>query len=222
MAQDLPPVGLDATFSFPGGNTYQISAPGNPLTPPPLDLVGPNRAGAYSSTTYSDFSVSVDLVDWDNSLGQGVNLLARFKEPGLGTGDGYNFGYNVGTEWIYLNRIDDEVLVEIASDVLVTLDPLKDYRLVFTGDGPDLVGEVYDLDNLNDALATISATDATYTQGFSGLFASGTLQVPTSAFDATFDNLTLSGQVVPEPSAVSLVAVGVLGVLGFRRRKAVA
>jgi hypothetical protein len=217
----LEPVGLGATFTVEGG-TYRISGAGNPLAPPPLDQVGPNRATAGTSTIYSDFSASVDLVAWDNSLPQAMDLLGRVSDPGLGTADGYIFGYNVGTKDLFLSRIDNEALTLITPGgerVPVTLDPLKDYRLVFTGVGSDFVGQVYDLDNLNDALATINGTDATYTQGTSGVLAGGTLQVPDSAFDATFDNLTFSGKVVPEPSTASLVALGMLGLLGFRRRR---
>ena len=43
MAQDLPPVGFDATFSFPGGNTYQISEIAPHPTDPDVVYVGANR-----------------------------------------------------------------------------------------------------------------------------------------------------------------------------------
>ncbi len=91
--------------------------------------------------------------------------------------------------------------------------------MVLAGDGPNFVGQVDDLDNLKVALATVNGADGTYTRGLSGVFAGGTLQVPDSAFDATFDNLTFSGQLVPEPSAVSLVALAMLALFGLRRRR---
>jgi hypothetical protein len=223
-ARLLEQFGIGATFSFPGGNTYRISGPGNPLTPPPLDLVGPNRAAAMMEPTfYSDFSGSVDLVDWDDSLSMNVDLLARIEESGDDTRHvhtGYAFGYGVDSNELFLSRVDDDVPTPISpngENVPVILDPLRDYRMVFTGDGPNFVGQVFDLDNLNVSLATITGTDASYTQGRLGLFATGARDF-SSAFDATFDNLILGGQVVPEPSTASLVALSVLGLLGFRRR----
>ena len=211
----LEPFGLGASFTAAGG-TYRISGPGNTVD----EQLSVNRASAFSSTIYSDFRVSVDVVDWDTSLvdGQGIDLFARGQEIGLGTSDGYGFVFQPA-EGIRIFRADDEVPTFFSDPVPLDIDPLKNYHLVFTGSGPNLVGQIYDLADLNNPLEEVTATDSTYEQGVSGILATGPIQNPTIGFDSTFDNLTLSGQVVPEPSTVSLFALGALGLLGLCRRR---
>ncbi|MFC1759818.1 hypothetical protein ACFL2H_13805 [Planctomycetota bacterium] len=124
-------------------------------------LDGPNNI-------FSFYRERVDLVDWDDSLSMSIGLLARITGAGLGEYDGYLFGYDTASENIFVNRVDNDAGTPISPNgesVPVVLDPSRDYRMVFNGDGPNFVGQVYDLDNLNAPLATINGTDATYMQG---------------------------------------------------------
>lgn len=201
--------GAPATFSFPGGNSYRIQAG---VSPNP-GLLGPGRAGSVrADQTYTDFSASFDLVDWDNAQDQAFGLLARISQPGLGTTDGYAFTYSTDGS-IDISRILDEAPSGVAT-ASVTLNPANDYRFVFTGSGSSLSGAVFDLANLSTPLATINGTDATYAGGILGLIVfdnSGT-----GAPDATFDNYAA---VVPEPSTIALLSIGGLGLLSFATRR---
>ena len=83
----LSVVGAGGTFSFPNGG-YRIQAPASPNRA----QVGPGRAGSFlTNNTYSQFYVSVDLVDWDNTRDQAFGILSRASNVGLGATNGYAF-----------------------------------------------------------------------------------------------------------------------------------
>ena len=85
--------GVPGVFSFPnGGYRIQTTAP----SPNPAAL-GPGRAGTYRTTAYTDFYISVDIVNWNDSVPQASGILARIGTPGLGTTKGYAFTWSRGT-----------------------------------------------------------------------------------------------------------------------------
>ena len=93
-----------ATFTFPSGG-YEIAS-----DPPPNFTYGPARAGSFrEDLTCTDFSVSADLVDWDNSQAQVIGLFARAGALGIGTTTGYLFHYNVGDTDIGIISVSGEV-----------------------------------------------------------------------------------------------------------------
>lgn len=207
----LSPFGVGASYSFPGGDTYQVSVPSSlPLT----GSVGPGRAGAYSPASLTDFTVSVDLVAWNDTLSQGFGPVARVQQPGLGTTDGYSFAYITSADVAIIGRYDNEVGTGL-NGASITLNPALDYRMVFSGTGSTLTGRIYALSDLNTPLVTVSTTDATYASGFSGVLVATTVSVPTGASDATFDNLS----VVPEPGEYAAVAGALLGGFALWRRQ---
>ena len=208
-----------ATYSFPNGG-YRIEAP---VSPDPENL-GQARAGSYrADTTYTDFSVSVDLIDWDNTLPQYFGPTARLSDLGLGTTGGYAFFYFSESGHARLNRIDNELSSapdqpDPTNDFEANLDPAKDYRMTFSGVGGNLLGQIFDLTDLSTPLARLAAFDSTYTSGHSGIVVvadSPIPELPISAGDATFDNFVAT---VPEPSCagLALVAMAVLAA-GCRR-----
>lgn len=209
----LSALGVGGTFAFPGGNTYQISAPSSsPFT----GVAGPARAGAYYPVAISDFSVSVDVVAWNSSLVQGFGPAARMQQPGLGTTDAYGLTYINGAGVMVIGRFDNEVGTGLAQ-VSITLNPALDYRMVFTGVGSTLTGSVYALTDLSTPLATVSTTDTTYTSGFGGILLAATVSLPTQAVDATFDNLSVTA--VPEPGEYAAIAGAVMGGFVLWRRR---
>jgi hypothetical protein len=210
----LAGLGLGGTYGFPGGDRYRVQAASSvPLT----GTVGPGRAGALGSDPQADFSVSVDLVDWDPALDQAIGLVGRIQQPGLGMSDGYGFLYFPAGGGVAFNRFDDEAstVLPSAGSPLVTLDPAKDYRLVFTGVGPVLTGSIFDLAAPETPLVSITANDATYASGAGGLLVSAALSSPGGTGDATFDNLRVA---VPEPHAPLLLLLGAGCLHALRRR----
>jgi hypothetical protein len=214
----LAPFGAGGTYSFPSGG-YRIQAPPSPNPA----LLGVGRAGALRSDfTLADFQVSVDLVDWNNSLDQALHVAARIGQAGLGTTDAYLLHYNTASNNLVLDRIDNEFPAPILASAPVTLDPSQDYRLVFTGIGSSLVGQVFSLSDLDTPLATVSATDATYSEGFVGVLGSGIINdlstgaTTNSPVDVTFDNFRAAA--VPEPASLVLLGMGVAALFGYRWR----
>jgi hypothetical protein len=208
---------LGGTYSFPEGNSYRIQSAS---TGPFAGQLGPGRAGAFGSQTYSTFSVSVDLVNWNPALAQAFGPLARVQQPGLGTSDGYALLYFPAFQAVALNRIDNEAPFALPNGTVpgINLNPGLDYRMVFSGNGSSLQGQIFALTDLNNPLVTVSATDSTYASGVAGLLVAATALNPTSTGDATFDNLSL----VPEPGEYALAAGTILAAFALWRRRPLA
>lgn len=195
--------GTPAQYTFPNG-AYQITASG---TPDPS--FGPGRAGSLrNDVTYNTFQTGVDLVGWDSSHDQAIGILARITNPGLGTTDGYAFTYSTVGHSIDLSRINGESPSGLGS-TSITLDPTHTYRLVMTGDGPSLTGQIFDTTDLTTPLASISATDSAFAQGVNGLVVFDNTSAGTLGATGTFDNY-LATATVPEPSALALLGAGAL------------
>ena len=56
---------------------------------------------------------------------------------------------------------------------LSALNSTVGYRLVFTGIGTALTGQIFALGDLNDPLATVTLVNATYQSGLAGLLTTG-------------------------------------------------
>ena len=200
--------GASATFSVTTNGEYRIQSA---LSPNP-GVLGPSRAGSLrNDVTYTDFSVSYDVVNWDNSLNQAFGVLGRVTQLGLGTTDGYALTYSTGGS-IDLSKITGETPSGLGS-ASVTLSPANDYRFVFTGTGSTLVGQVFNLADLSTPLATVTGTDSTYASGVAGFVVFD--NTGASRADATLDNYAAT---VPEPSSLALLVVGGAGLLFLKRR----
>jgi hypothetical protein len=214
----LAPFGSGSTFTFPvlgpGNDGYRLTS--GPSADPAA--LGPSRVGAVAeNTTFTDFRESVDLVGWNNSLEQGFGLVARANNVGLGTSDAYYLHYNTNvgtTSGLDIDRIDNESVTVSAFTSLNPLDPSAGYRLVFTGIGAILTGQIFALGDLNDPLATVTLTDATYQSGFAGVLTTGLVGGDNTGADTSFDNF--SAQAVPEPSSLVLGSLAI-GSLVFAR-----
>jgi hypothetical protein len=205
--------GGGGTFSFPNGG-YRIQAPASPSRA----SLGPGRAGSFlTNNTYSQFYVSVDLVDWDNTRDQAFGILARTTNMGLGTTNGYAFTYATDGPSIDISKVTGEQASNLGTAV-VTLDPAKDYRRIFEGTGASLSGRVYDLANLGTPVAVATASDATYASGVNGLFVFDNGAAGTDApSDATFDNFS-AATAVPEPALAVLPLLTLAATAASRRR----
>src|SRR5262249_19119722 len=79
------------------------------------------------------------------------------------------------------------------------------YRFVLQAVGSSLTGQLFDLTNPATPLATVAATDSTYSTGAAGVIVASPLPGSTSGIDVTFN---LVGQTVPEPSSLALASLG--------------
>jgi len=177
------------TYSFPGGNTYRMQAAGRDT--PNIGLpaaVGPARGGSTLSADLSSFYISVDVVGWTTTLNSAFGILARIATPGLGATVGYSFTYQTDDHDVQISRITGENPSEVTGTLKsITLDPLKQYRMVFQGVGTNFEGRIYDLTDLTTPLIVVYGTDATYSHGVSGLLVYDNGNGLDGA-DATYDN----------------------------------
>ena len=158
----LQPFGLGATFTFPGGNSYKIDAPGN-YTAPPL---GGGRAGSIvtsSSSGFNDFRITHDVTDWNDGREYVFGPIARTTTPGLGETDGYLLILNATDHDFQLLRIEGEAPhSEELGTVDVEMPADRDFRIVYTGLGTQLNALVYDLADLSTPLGGFSVDAANY------------------------------------------------------------
>ena len=215
--EPLAAFGAPGTFSFPVeplfGPGYRIQTP---VSPDPATL-GFGRAGSFRFDEIDiAFSVSFLLKDWDNSLNQSIGCIARAREVGFGTTDGYLFSYSTAG-LISIFRMANETLTPLATS-LVLLDPSKDYLFSFSGIGEGLNGRVFETSDLVNAVGSARILDSSYSTGINGLFVMSNTGSGTA--DATFDRFETG--IVPEPSTITLLllwcAAGVFYVALRRRR----
>jgi hypothetical protein len=181
-----------ATGSWALNNgTYRIQSA---VSPNPAQL-GPARAGSLRTVeTYSQFYVSVDIVNWDNNLDQIFGLLARAGTPGLGTTKGYGFTYATRTGRATEGQLELLLISGEAGDDLpgtgsnFTFQANQSYRMVFTGELGLLTGKVYSLTNLVTPIAVLSGSDSSYASGSVGVFTYDNSPTSQHRADTTFDN----------------------------------
>ena len=191
----LAGVGAPGSFSFPSGNTYRMEG----ATSPNQAALGQSRIGALrADVTYTDFYQSIDIVDSDESLDQNIGMLARVKDPGLGTLDGYSFTYNPTDRRMFFTVITDEAGPNLV-DEEVLLDLGTPVRLVFQGTGDAFTCKIFDLSDLTTPVATMETTDSTWTTGASGIFVAADQNDPANSTDSTFDNYFAAAE-EPQPS----------------------
>jgi hypothetical protein len=182
------PIGT-GSWSVSGG-AYRLQSG---VSPSP-STVGPGRAGSLRTTeTYSQFSASVDIVAWDNSLDQIFGLITRVTTPGLGTTKGYGFTYatrtgRATTGQLQMLLIAEEAGTDIIPAVNFTFVAGQSYRMVFEGVIDSLTAKLFSTTNLATPLATLTASNTTYTSGGVGFFTYDNSRTGAGRADVTFDN----------------------------------
>ena len=183
------------SWSFPGDNTYRVQTAPSPLPQLPPNGVGPGRAGSLrTDVTYSDFYLSVDIVNWNTNLDQAIGLVARMSDLGPGMSDGYALTYQVADGDIDITRFENEnpsggELQLDGSDV-VKMVAGNSYRFIFIGVGSNFTARVYQLPVGRFPIVDVTATDRNtplFTSGYCGVINfdnSG----GSGATDATYDN----------------------------------
>jgi hypothetical protein len=181
--------GPQAIFSVTNG-VYHIKAIRNPAIPA---QAGGARAGSTrEGIIYTNFYIYVDLLAWDSTVNpdHAIGLLARIRNPGLGTTDGYAFTYQVADTDISISRLVGEAPGDLTgSSKNILLDTNKQYRFVFIGKGNAFEGRIYELPNLTTPIITTSGTDpSAFPDGTAGLVLADLSGSLSGSSDATFDN----------------------------------
>jgi hypothetical protein len=184
-----------AFFEFPDGG-YRISAAESPAP----GLMGPSRAASFRQDVSYDGRVflSVDLKISNPFIQQAVGLLALVQaNPAPGAVSGYSLSFQPLTEDIVLNRIDNELPYELAYGNLTGAAGVS-LRLVLIAEDGEFSGAVYNLDDLVNPIAKVTASDATYTSGTAGIFVFSDTDDASGPVDAVFDNYRANPITLPE------------------------
>jgi hypothetical protein len=184
-----------ASYAFPAGG-YRISAPNSP---DPLQM-GPSRAASFrQDVSYSGrVFLSVDLKITDPFIQQSAGFLAFVQpDPMPGAVYGYSLSFQPLTGDIVLNRIFNEAPVELGYADLtgVASDSL---RLVLIAENGNFSAAVYNLSDLVNPLASLTASDTGYTTGTAGIFVFSDTDDRTGPVDVIFDNYRANAITLPE------------------------
>jgi hypothetical protein len=196
----LSGLGLPAAqYTFPNG-AYQIVAP----TPPILDAGTARAFTLLKDVIVSDFYMSVDIVDFDDTVRQILGLAARITEPGLGATDGYLFSWEPGSGTLPtatggdldMLRIQDEVptgQIETESSSF-HLERGKSYRMVLIGTGFEFEGRIYELPDTSNPVKVLHGRDTqeAFASGGVGLVVADQTSGEPNKGDATFDNFLVT------------------------------
>ena len=167
----------------------------------PNPAAGPGRVGSFrQDVSYSNFHLEVDILEWNPDRTNAFGLIARVQpNPGFGAMNGYIFGYVSGDHYLALVRVDAERTRNIAgsSPFPIVLTPGRGYRLTFTGKGTEMIGRLYDINDLNHPLAEVPASDSMYAEGTAGLVAFGVNAGALSPVEVTVDNYAATDRARP-------------------------
>lgn len=191
-----------ATYTFPSGG-YRILSP-LPCVP---DAGGPRAYSLRQETTWTDFYISVDALNWDDTVHQLFGIVARASNVGPGTTDGYLFTWEDGSDPLPnttggdldVLRIQGEGAVEAhqmehdvpGQDSGVHLNTGDSYRFVFIGKGSDFEARLYKMPDVQTPIKRLLALDtlSMFSEGTIGLIvADHPDDMPFHACRATFDN----------------------------------
>jgi len=189
-----PLAGLGAggvgTWSFPNG-AYRLQATGAQVP----GQTGPARVGSFTDLIYAEFEMQFEVVAWATNLDQLFGAIARVQQAGLGTTDGYIFSYDMRngrgpTGRVEIQRVTDERGTTLAS-VDLTLLAGRQYRFTFSGYLNQFRGQIFDVTNTTQAVATLTASDGTYASGYVGIFIYDNSNAETQPVDFTVDNFSV-------------------------------
>ena len=206
-----------------------------PATPDPA--LGPTAFAMFRpELIFSDFDMSVDVLEDNSDKGTVYGLAARTQMPFVsylllvGNTDPEVEPFPAGRNALSILRLDGvseeglafEVLDEVYFDLPEEVEQLK---LVFQGKDSNLSGELFDLANPGAPLVTVAGSDAAYATGYSEIVAgsaapAGGMPFFGSSTDIVVDNFSLVATTkIPEPSSSVLLLTMTAVVVCSQRRK---
>jgi hypothetical protein len=235
------PVALNQTFSFPastqGGLGYQMTSDTTNGVPNAYNRVG---SWVTSLAPIPDFTVTVDLINWDNTLGQNMGVMARVSTPIGILPNGYGFGYvnrysgtGQGTDQLRIWKMSSFGLINadvngVANGSVgqffgpganpgfsggsAAPDPANDYRLKFWGVGDHLYGQMIDLTTGQPLLVSDGHGGVTDTiWAVDSSFTTGSAGLWAVTAEAAINPTFDNFSIVPEPSTLTLTALALVG-----------
>ncbi len=196
------PCYLGATFTFPSGGYHLFS----PL--PCVTAAGSPRVSALrEESIWSDFYISVDVLDWDNTVRELFGIAARINAPGPGTTGGYLFTWEEGSAPLPNSTGGDFDLLRIQGEGSTEAYQMENnvpgqnsgmhltnglsYRFVYIAKGFNFEARVYQLPDTTTPVKRLLAIDtlALFPNGYVGvIIADHPSDSPSHACAATFDN----------------------------------
>jgi hypothetical protein len=190
-----------ATFTFPGGG-YRLFSPA-----PCVTAAGSPRVSSLrTESVWSDFYISVDVLNWDNTIRELFGIAARINTPGLGTTAGYLLSWEEGGAALPnttggdfdLLRIEGEggTAVQMEGSIPgqnsgMHLTNGVSYRFVYIAKGFNFEARIYQLPDTTTPVKRLFAIDtlSMFPNGYVGVIvADHPSDSPPHACWATFDN----------------------------------
>lgn len=196
-----------ASFTFPAGGC-RITAGASPAPA----LIGPSRAASFRQDVVYDgrLFLSVDLRISDPFIQQSAGFLALVQpNPMPGAVSGYSLSFQPLTGDIVLNRIDNELPTRLGYADIEGLagDSL---RLVLVTENGAFEAAVYNLADLVNPIARLSANDPTFSAGTAGLFVFSDTDDASGPVDVIFDNYRANPLTLPQ------LRLDIVGESGFK------
>lgn len=191
-----------ATFTFPSGG-YRLSSP-----LPCINIAGaPRVSSVREESIWSDFYISVDVLNWDNTVRELFGIAARINTPGPGTTGGYLFTWEEGGAALPNSTGGDFDLLRIQGEGGTEAFQMENnvpgqnsgmhltnglsYRFVYISKGFNLEARVYQLPDTTTPVKRLLAIDtlSMFPNGYVGVIvADHPSDSPSNPCYATFDN----------------------------------
>jgi hypothetical protein len=191
-----------ATFTFPSGG-YRLFSP----VPCVTAAGSPRVSSLRTETIWSDFYISVDVINWDDTIRQLFGIAARINTPGPGTTAGYLLTWEEGGAPLPnttggdfdLLRIQGEggtEATQMEGSILgqnsgIHLTNGVSYRFVYIAKGFNFEARIYQLPDTTTPVKRLFAIDtlSMFPNGYVGVIvADHPSDSPPHACWATFDN----------------------------------
>jgi hypothetical protein len=191
-----------ATFTFPGGG-YRLFSP----VPCVTAAGSPRVSSLRTESVWSDFYISVDVLNWDNTIRELFGIGARINTPGLGTTAGYLLTWEEGGAPLPNSTGGDFDLLRLQGEGKTEAFQMESsipgqnsgihltngvsYRFVYIAKGFNFEARIYQLPDTTTPVKRLFAIDtlAMFPNGYVGVIvADHPSDSPPHACWATFDN----------------------------------